>query len=202
MKHKGLRVFLVIAIFASLGLVAYKVTQNIRKNRLTFLDYVPGPVLQVKDFRRTKVEGGRKVWDVAGEEARYLKAEKEAVIKRPRIVFYAKSGDTIEVTGNEGRLFFTDQDMEKMQLQGEIRVNYQGFVLQTDEILYLKSTDQMISPAKVIIRGEGLELEGIGMEISLQDEKFRLLQKVKTKLQPEQLGNKRTRSNGKKEAGR
>ncbi len=202
MKHKGLRVFLVIAIFASLGLVAYKVTQNIRKNRLAFLDYVPEAALHVMDFHRTKVEGGRKVWDVAGEEARYLKAEKEAVIKRPRIVFYAKSGDTIEVTGNEGRLFFTDQDMEKMQLQGEIQVNYQGFVLETDEILYLKSTDQMISPAKVIIRGEGLELEGIGMEISLQDEKFRLLQKVKTKLQPEQLGNKRTGSNGKKEAGR
>lgn len=206
MRRKRIRAILLIMIFVSLGGVAYKVAEHIwlmkareiKKNPLKLLDYVPDAALQVKDFRRTKVEGGRKVWEVAGEEARYLKAEKEAVIKKPRIVFYNKNGETIEATGNEAHLFFTDQEMEKMQLRGGIQVNYQGFVLHMDEIHYLKSTNQVVAPGKVTLKGDGLELEGVGMEIALQDEKIRLLQKVKTRLQPEQLGNKRVRSNGKK----
>ncbi len=206
MGRKRIRLGLLVVILASLGGIVYKVSEHIwlmkareiKKNPLKILDYVPEAALQVKEFRRAKVEGGRKVWEVAGEEARYFKAEKEAVIKKPRFIFYDKNGETIEAMGNEGHLFFTDQEMEKMQLKGQIQLSYHGFVFQTDEILYFKSKDQVVSPGKVTLKGDGLELEGVGMEIALQDEKIRLLQKVKTKIQPEQLENKRGRSNGKK----
>lgn len=206
MGYKGLRVVLIVAIFASLGGVAYKVAENIwlmkareiKKNPLKLLDYVPEAALQAKDFHRTHIEGGRKVWEVVGEEARFFKAEKEAVIKKPRLIFYQKSGETIEAKADEGHLFFSEKEMEKVQLQGGIQVSYHGFVLHTDEILYLKSKDQVVSPGKVTLKGEGLELEGVGMEIALQDQKIRLLQKVKSKFQPERLGNVRGRADGKK----
>lgn len=207
MARKSLRFVLLLGVFASLGIVSYKVAHNvwlmkageIQKNPLQLLDYVPEAALRVKEFHRTKVEGGKTVWEVAGEEASYLKAKQEVVIKKPRIIFYHEDGETIETTADKGHLFFSDQEMEKMQLEGSIQVHYQQFVLHTDEILYLSDTDQMVSPGKVTVEGEGLKLEGVGMEIALQDEKIRLLQKVKTKLQPELLGNKRVRSNGKKE---
>lgn len=211
MRRKSIRIVLLIAIFASLGGLAYKVAENIwlmkgreiQKNPLKLLDYVPEAALQIKEFRRAKVEGGRKVWELFGEEARYLKDEKEAVIKKPRIVFYDKKGGTIKATGNEGRLFFTDKgthpEMEKMQLKGGIQVNYRGFVLHTDELLYLKSKNQVVSPGKVTLEGDGLELEGTGMEIALDDERIRLLKKVRTKLQPERLRNMKVRADGKRE---
>ena len=213
MRHKSLRVVLLIGIFASLGAIAYKVADSVwlakvrevQKNPRKLLDYLPEAALQVKDFRRSQVEGGRKVWEVTGDEARYLKAEKEVAIKKPRFVFYDKNGETIEATANEGHLFFTDQEtekhemMEKMQMQGDIKVSYQGFVLQTDEIVYLKSKNQVVLPGKVTVKGDGMELEGVGMEIALDDEKMRLLQKVRTNLQPELFGKRRVRSNEKKE---
>ncbi|MFQ5904147.1 MAG: LPS export ABC transporter periplasmic protein LptC, partial [Candidatus Binatia bacterium] len=190
-----------------LGGVAYKVAEHlwlmkareIQRNPLQLLDYAPETTLRIKDFRRTKVEGGRKVWEVFGEEARYLKAEKEAVIEKPRIIFYDKKGETIEATGNEGHLSFTDQgqEMERMQLRGGVQVSYQGFVLRTDEALYDKSKNQLVLPGRVTVKGDGLELEGVGMEIALQEEKIRLLQRVRTKLQPELLGNRRGRTNEK-----
>lgn len=202
MRGKGIRIVLLIAIFASIGGVAYKVVENlwlmkareIQRNPLKILDYVPEAALKVKAFHRTKVEGGRKVWEVAGEEAQYLKAEKEAVIKKPRVVFYDKNGQTIEATGSEAHMFFADQEMERMQLKGAIQINYQGFVLSLDEFLYLKNENQVVSPGKVALKGDGLELEGVGMEISLQDEKIRLLRQVRTKLQLERLGNRKKRS--------
>lgn len=210
MRRKGIGVILLIAIFASLGGVAYKVAEHfwlmkareIKKNPSKLLDYVPEAALQIKDFRRTKIEKGQKVWELFGEEARYLKTEKEVVIKKPRMIFYQKDSNTIEAIGNDGHLWLTEQkgEMEKAQFQGGVQVNYRGFVLNTEKILYLKSKNQMVLPGKVNVKGDGMELEGVGMEINLDDEKMRLLQKVRTKLVPERLESKRARADGEKKS--
>lgn len=202
MKRKRIRLVLLLAIVASLGGVAYKVAENmwlmkaaeIKKDPMALLDYIPEAALEVKQFHRTKVDNnGRKVWEVSGDEARYLKAEREAVIKKPRIVFYDKNGGAVQATGNEARLFFTDQEMEKAALRGAIEVSYQGFVFHADEILYLSGKNRVVSRGRVSLKGDGVELEGVGMEMDLEDEKIRLLQKVKTRLQPEKLEKVRSR---------
>ena len=208
MRHKGIGIILLIAIFASLGGVAYKVAEHfwlmkareIKKNPSKLLDYVPEAALQIKDFRRSKIEGGQKVWELSGEEARYLKADKEVTIKKPRMTFYQKDNNAIEAIGNDGHLWLSGQkgEMEKAQFQGGVQVNYRGFVLKTEEILYLKSKNQVLLPGKVTVKGDGLELEGIGMEINLDDEKMRMLNKVRTKLEPERMGSKRARADGQK----
>ncbi len=208
MRRKILGIALLIAIFASLGGVAYKVVENFwqmkarefKKNPAKLLDHIPEAALQIKEFRRAKIEGGRKVWELSGEEARYLKTDKQVVIKKPRMIFYQKDQNTIEATGENGRMWLAekDGDMEKMQLQGEVQVNYRGFILNTDEVLYLQAKNQVLLPGKVTVKGDGMELEGIGMEMNLDDEKMRLLNKVKTRLEPQQLERKRARADGEK----
>lgn len=210
MRRKTLGVILLVAIFASLGGVAYKVAEHfwliksreIKKDPRKLLDYVPEAALQIKNFRRAKIEGGQKVWELFGEEARYFKTEKEVVIKKPRMIFYQKDSHTIEATGKDGHMWLTEREgeMEKAQFQGDVQVNYRGFVLNTEEMLYLKSKNQVVLPGKVSVKGDGMELEGVGMEISLDDEKMRLLQKVRTKLVPERLESKRTRADGAKKS--
>lgn len=208
MRHR-IRLFLLAAVVTSLAVLVYKAVQTvslqkileIEKTPIKLLDSLPEAALKVKDFHRTKVEGGRKVWEVAGEEARYLKAEREAVIKKPRFVFYHKNGETLEVRGNEGHLFLTDQDIEKIQLQGGIQVNYSGFVLRAHEVSYLKSGERVTSPGKVTLTGRGMELEGEGMEISLPEERILLRRNVRTKVEPEQLEGKRGVFDGGREKG-
>ncbi|MBI4523103.1 MAG: LPS export ABC transporter periplasmic protein LptC [Deltaproteobacteria bacterium] len=186
------------AILASLGGVSYKVAEHFwamkarefKKNPLKLLDYAPEATLQIKDFRRAKIDGGRKIWEIAGEEARYLREQKEAVIKKPRFTYYRKDGEAIEATGDEGHIHFTDQELERIRLQGGIEVSYQGFILRTDEIVYFKEKNQVLMPGKVSMKGSGLEFDGIGMEIALQEEKIRLLNKVKTKIEPQKFGKR------------
>jgi len=204
MRKRSLRIPLLAVVFISLGVVVYKVVQNlslqkiaeIEQNPIKVLDYVPESALRLKEFRRIKIEGGRKVWELTGKEAVYLKAEKEAIIKKPRLVFFHKNGETMELSGDEGHLFLKDGGMEKMELQGTVEVNFQGYILQTDELHYLQDDDRVVSPGKVTVKGQGLELEGVGMELSLQDEKIRLLDRVRTKIRPDQLENKRIKSAG------
>ena len=202
MRKHAPRILLLAAVFVSLGVVIYKVAENlalqkigeIKQNPMKILDLVPESALRLKEFRRSKIEGGRKVWDLTGKEAVYLKAEREAVIKKPWLVFYRETGETLEVNGDEGHLFFNDGRMEKMQLQGSVEVNYQGFILRTDEILYLQDDDRVSSPGMVTVSGKGLELEGEGMEISIKDEKIKFFNRVRTRIQPDQFEKKRLSS--------
>lgn len=210
MKRKTFGAILLIGIFASLGGVVYKVAENfwlmkareIQRNPAKVLDYVPEAALRIKDFRRAKIEGGQKIWELFGDEARYLKTEKELIIKKPRMVLYQKDSSTIEATGRDGHLWLAGEEgeMDKAQLHGDVQVHFRGFVLNTDEILYLKGKNQVVLPGKVTVKGDGLELEGVGMEIALDDEKMRLLQKVKTRVEPQKLENQRARADGQKKS--
>ena len=204
MRKHAPRILLLAAVFVSLGVVIYKVAENlalqkigeIKQNPMKILDLVPESALRLKEFRRSKIEGGRKVWELTGKEAVYLKAEREAVIKKPWLVFYRETGETLEVNGDEGHLFFNDGGMEKMQLQGSVKVKYQGFILRTDEILYLQDDDRVSSPGMVTVSGKGLELEGEGMELSIKGEKIKFFNRVRTRIQPDQFEKKRLSSEG------
>lgn len=206
--RKRNRAILLLVILLLLGGVGYKVGESIwlnkareiKKNPIKALDYLPEAALQLKDFHRSKIENGRKVWELYGDEARYLKEQKEAVITKPQFYFYDKNGETIEATGNQGRLFFTDQELEKAQFEGAIEVKFRGFVLKSEQAIYFPEKEQILLPGRINLKGDGLELDGVRMEIALQDQKMRLLQNVRTKLQPERLGKKKDKSDGSKES--
>jgi LPS export ABC transporter protein LptC len=198
--RKTRRFILLMAIIISLGAVAYKVTdtvqsmkKEIEKNPLKVLDYLPESALQMKDFHRAKIEDGRKVWELFGDEAQYFKNEKEAVIKKPRFLYYDKEGEASETSGDEARIYLNEKELEKLVLRGSIRVNFQGFVLQSEEASYLPAKDQIVLPNRTKVVGDGLELEGARMEVELETKKIRLVNNVKTKLEPDKLSKKKAK---------
>jgi LPS export ABC transporter protein LptC len=196
-------------IFLSLGGVVYKVgeslwimnVQEIRRNPLRVLDSLPESALQLKDFRRAKIEEGRKLWELFGEEANYFKEQKEAVIKKPRFYYYNKKGEVVETTGESARLFFGEKELERMQLDGGIQVTYEGYVLKSEKAIYLAAEEQIVLPTRATLSGNGVELEGSRMEIELQVKKVRMVQNVKTKIEPEKVAKKDRESNARQMSG-
>ncbi|MGE5303224.1 MAG: LPS export ABC transporter periplasmic protein LptC [Alphaproteobacteria bacterium] len=193
--RKTRRFILLMAIFLSLGGVGYKVAKTIiankvreiRKNPLEALNYLPESALHMKDFHRSKIEDGRKVWEIFGDEANYYKEQKEAVVKKPRFYYYDKKGETAEATGEVARVYLNDKELEKMELQGGIQVSYQGNVLKSEEAIYVPAKDRIVLPSRTVMIGDGIELEGSSMEVELQGKKMRLLRNVKTRIEPEKL---------------
>src|SRR5918992_729785 len=98
--HKSARLVLLLVILIALGAVGYKVTETIwanklneiKKNPVHILDSLPESALRIKDFRRAKVENGRTIWELLGEEASYNKDQREAVVQKPRFLYYDKKG--------------------------------------------------------------------------------------------------------------
>jgi LPS export ABC transporter protein LptC len=181
--------------------VAYKVTDTIRsmknevkRNPLKALNYLPESSLQMKDFHRAKIENGRKVWEIFGEEAQYFKEQKEAVIKKPRFYYYDKKGEATETLGDEARIYMNEKELEKLVLRGGIQVTFQGYVLKSEEASYMPVNDQIVLPNRTKVTGEGLELEGASMEVELEAQKIRLVNSVKTKIEPEKLASKKNKA--------
>lgn len=197
--RKVRRSLLLLAILVSLGGVTYKVAEiigrmqeQITANPLTALDYLPESTLRIKDFHRSKIEDGRKVWELFGEEASYYKEQKEAVIKKPKFFYYDKEGEVAESQGDEARMYLNDKELERMELRGDIEVSFQGYVLKSEEANYLPAKDQIVLPSHTTVVGEGIAVEGSRMEIELEEKKIRLIQAVKTKIEPEKLSKKKT----------
>ena len=206
-KHR--RLILLAAIFLSLGGVGYKIAETlwiqklreIKKNPLKALDYLPEAALHMKDFHREKIEDGRKVWEIFGDEANYLKEHKEAVIKKPRFYYYDKKGETAETIGEVAHIFLNENELEKMQLQGAIQVTYQGYILKSEEAIYLPAKQSITLPTKTTVISEGVELQGARMEVDLEVKKMRMLRDVKTKLEPDKLDNTKFKSGTKRAVG-
>jgi LPS export ABC transporter protein LptC len=198
--RKSRRTILLLAILLSLGGVGYKATEfvqrvqkEIKKNPLKALDYLPESALHMKEFHRAKIENGRKIWELFGDEASYFKEQKEAIIKKPRFYYYDKKGEVVETTGDEAHLYINEKELERMELRGDIQVSFQGYVLNSEEANYLPAKDQIILPNRTTVVGEGIQLEGSTMEIELEDRKIRLVHRVKTKIEPEKLAKKKNK---------
>lgn len=196
--RKTRRLILLMAIFLSLGGVAYKVsellqtmTRDIKKNPLKALDYLPEAALHMKDFHRAKIEGGRKVWEIYGDEANYFRDQKEALIRKPRFYYYDKKGEVMETIGDEARIFLNEKELEKLQLRGRIKLTFQGYELRSEEANYLPEKDQIYLSSRTTLVGEGIALEGASMEVELEGKKVRLLRDVKTKIEPDKLSQKK-----------
>lgn len=199
--RKARRSILLVAILISLAAVTYKVTdilrlanKEVKANPVKALDYLPESSLHMKEFHRAKIEDGRKVWELFGDEASYFKEQKEALIKKPRFYYFDKKGDVAETTGDEAVLYLNEKELERMELRGSVQVTFQGYVLKSEEANYLPAKDQIVLPNRTTVTGEGIETEGARMEVELQEKKVRLLREVKTKIEPEKLAKKKNNS--------
>jgi LPS export ABC transporter protein LptC len=196
------RLILLAVIMFALGAVAYKVGESmwamrlreIKENPLLALDYLPESALHMSDFHRAKIENGRKVWELFGEEANYYREEKQAVIKKPRFYYYDKKGEIAETKGEVARIFLNEKELEKMQLGGGIEVSYQGYTLKSEEAIYYPEKQQIVLPQRAVVTGDGVQLEGSRMELQLEEKTMRLLQNVKTRIDPAKLDNKKKKA--------
>ena len=206
--RKTRRTLLLGLIFLSLGGVAYKVTDVVNKMKQEFkrdpigvLNRLPESALHMKDFHRAKIEDGRKVWEIFGDEANYFKEQKEALIKKPRFYYYDKQGDVIETIGARAHVYLNEKEMEKMELQGGIKVTFQGYVLESEEASYIPAKDQIFLSSRTTVVGDGIALEGASMEVEMEGKKIRLVRNVKTKIEPDKLAEKKNQKSSNRRIG-
>lgn len=185
------RLWLLLVAAAGVVFVGVEVARHLREQALrdprALLQITPGVALQVKNFRRSRIEDGRKAWEVKGVEATYFKSEERALVRRPALVFYREDGRILQATGREGNIFLPDGQLQRAELDGAVDITYQGVRFHTDKLIYLHAENRVVCPGRVAATVDGVDFEGENMTYSLADETIELRRAVRTSIHPGRL---------------
>jgi LPS export ABC transporter protein LptC len=176
---------ILVATVAGVGvqLARSQWVQHLRRLKTGQIEFLPEAAQRIQNFRRVKMEGGRKAWEVAAREAQYFEDDHEIVVQEPEVSFYLKDGEgTVSVTGTTGRIVLEGREMDRVELEGGIQVRFKDYLVRTDRAVYERSTDTVVSPAVVSITGDGVALTGSGMTVEMGSQRVRLQGDVETVL--------------------
>lgn len=157
--------------------------QHLRKLRAGHIEFLPEVAQRIQNFRRVKMEGGRKAWEVAAREAQYFEDEHTIVVQGPEVSFYLKEGGgSVSIASTTGRIVLDGREMDRVELEGGIEVRFKDYLVRTDRAIYERTSDTIVSPAAVSITGDGIALTSGGMTVEMGTQRVRLQGAVETVL--------------------
>jgi LPS export ABC transporter protein LptC len=178
----GLALFLILAA-VGVQLVRSQWQQHLRGLRSAQLDFLPEAAQRIQNFRRVKMEGDRKAWEIAAREAQYFDDEQQVSVEAPEVSFYLKGDEgVVSIRGDAGKVFLNGREMDRVELDGGIEVRFKDYLVKTDRAVYERASDTVVSPTTVTITGNGLALSGGRMTVEMDGQRLRLEGKVATVL--------------------
>jgi len=187
---KRLRLTVIALVTVLLGTVSFLVGRSLFRQHQDDLlrkgiELIPGVSQHIHDFRRVKVaDDGRKVWEVAAEDAQYFEADQTVVIREAVLQLFLKDGRALGLQGREGRLRLAGRDLTRVELSGDIEVMLADYEVRTDQAAYDHQQRRISAPGVVRIAGRAFELSGDGMEIDVEAQRLTLLHNVSMHVEP------------------
>jgi len=191
MRRKRLRTVLLVVVVLAVVAIGYLVNRNVVTRRGRGMlelgaDFLPNVAQRIQNFHRVKVENGRTSWEITAKEAQYYEAQKEVVVREPRMTFFMKDGDKqVHVSGTEGHLHLDGRELKTLTLSGTVTVDIDDLSFQTTQATYDRESDLITSPDLVTLRGRSLDVRGRGMELQVGPQHVRLFDEVHTVVHPD-----------------
>ena len=180
-----LGVLLVVAVGGvGVQLVRSQWAQHLRSLRTRELDFLPQVAQRIQNFRRVKMEGDRKVCEVAAREAQYFEEDRQVVVDDPEVSFFVKDDQgVVSVKGKLGKILLEGREMDRVDLDGGIELRFRDYVVRSDRAFYQRADDTVTSPGAVVVTGDGLSLSGEHMTVEMGSQRVRFEGKVRTTLE-------------------
>src|SRR5882724_13469028 len=128
-------VFLLGGVGVQLGRSQWQ--QHLRGLRSAQLDFLPEAAQRIQNFRRVKMEGDRKAWEVAAREAQYFEDEQQVAVQAPEVSFYLKGDQgVVSLRSDQGKLYLSGRDMDRAELEGKVEVHFKDYLVKMDRAVY------------------------------------------------------------------
>lgn len=176
----------VLVVIVVLGYLGARLRQDAETRQM--LDEIAastedGAVSQrMSEFRRIKMKDGRKVWEIAARQARYLTDSNTVVIDSPEISFYFQDGETVELNCREGTIHLHEetQDLVRIDLNGSLTMQVGDVSFTTDRAVYDHQDNTIVSDGVLNVAGEGFTAAGRGYSVTVDTKRLVLDADVRT----------------------
>src|SRR5258705_482725 len=121
--------------------------QHLRSLRTRELDFLPQVSQRIQNFRRVKMEGDRKVWEVAAREAQYFEEDKQIVVDDPEVSFFVKDDQgVVSVKGKQGKILLEGREMDRVDLDGNLELRFPDSRARPESASYQRPNDPAAPP--------------------------------------------------------
>ena len=176
----------ILGLIVSLGYLSTQVGKDPETRQLIKkleAEAVEGESVQrMTEFRRMKMQDGKKVWEIVARQARYFSETNEVLIDTPEVSFYLSDGETVALRSQEGTVHLdgNSQDLLHVELRGELEMQIGDIALKTDQATYDRQKNTISSDGVLHIVGQGFTLEGRGYTVAVDTKQLTLNSEVRT----------------------
>ncbi len=145
------------------------------------------PVQRMTEFRRIKMQDGRKVWEIVAHKARYFADKNTVLIEGPQVSLYFENGEAVGLRCNEGTLHLADdtQDLVQIDFKGNLEMEFGDVILKTDRAVYDHGKNTISSDSTLYIFGQGFTVKGTGYTVAVNNKQLQLNSAVHTTISQE-----------------
>jgi LPS export ABC transporter protein LptC len=186
-KHLRLTIIaLVVLLLGGIGaLLARSLWQQHRRDVARVgLDFLPGVSQHIQDFHRMKVQDGRKVWEVAAEDAQYREEDEKVIVRGAALQLFLKDGRSFGLKGADGQILLAGREIMRVDLTGAIQATFADYVMRTERASYDHQQRIISTPGAVEISGRALQLRGDSMTVDVHAERLTLQHHVSMRIEP------------------
>ncbi len=142
--------------------------------------------LRLQDFHRVEVKGGRSVWEVKAKDARYYPSRNVTHVNDADVVIYRSADSSVRITSRAAKLHLSENALDRAELEGSVLVVLDdGVTIDTEYAVYDAATQEINAPGRVVIKGEGYQVEGIGLDVEIDNEIVKLSDRVYSAFEPD-----------------
>ena len=134
-------------------------------------------VARIDNVHYSNTRGGKTEWVIdAGSATRY-KEGGLVVFDDVVVVFYAEDGTPYTLKAREGRFL---EPTGRVEASGDVEITSEkGHTLRTGSVSYMSDTREIATEDRVFITSGGMDVEGTGLRVDLDEGKFFLLRDVR-----------------------
>ena len=144
-------------------------------------------VQRMTEFRRVKMQDGKKVWEIVAHQARYFADKNEIIIEAPEVSLYLDDGEAIALRCQEGTIHLdgNSQDLRHIELRGDVEITMGDIAFTTEEAIYDRHKNTISSSGLIYIVGRGFTVEGRGYTVAIDTKQLILQAEVQTTVSQE-----------------
>lgn len=179
----GLTILTLIATLGYLGSQVGKQSDTARLiDELAAESSGEDTVQRMTEFRRVKMQDGKKVWEIVARQARYFPDKNKIIIETPQVSLYLDDGEAVALRCQEGIIHLdgNSQDLRRIELRGDVKMTMGDIAFTTEEAIYDRHKNTISSSGLIHIVGRGFTVEGRGYTVTIDTKQLLLQAEVQT----------------------